>query len=145
PSEFAEPLHKSGNPLARGVSRLEPLLDQTDDAWIADRMLHEADQPVLTDLIEEAADISIQYPVHLCAADTTQPKRSTDEEAAHRRVCLFLQKVLASGERPRTATDSRRDFWRLVRIYDVTLPAPDSGGAGAGISEACGLQLKKMV
>src|SRR6516162_5289377 len=29
-----------------------------------------SDQPVLTDLIEEAADISIQYPVHLCAADS---------------------------------------------------------------------------
>src|SRR6516164_4737753 len=28
------------------------------------------DQPLLTDLIEEAADISIQYPVHLCAADS---------------------------------------------------------------------------
>src|SRR5262249_37599817 len=51
-------------------ARLEPLLDQTNDAWIADPVLQEADQPVLTDLIEEAADISIQYPVHLCAADS---------------------------------------------------------------------------
>jgi len=30
----------------------------------------EADQPLLTDLIEEAADIGIQYPVHLCGADS---------------------------------------------------------------------------
>jgi membrane-associated phospholipid phosphatase len=34
-----------------------------------------ADQPVLTDLIEEAADISIQYPVHLCAADSDDERR----------------------------------------------------------------------
>src|SRR5215472_11818637 len=44
-------------------ARPEPFLDQADHAWIADPMLHEADQPVLTDL-------SIQYPVHLCAADS---------------------------------------------------------------------------
>jgi len=51
-------------------ARPEPLLDQADNARIADPVLHEADQPVLTDLIEEAADISIQYPVHLRAADS---------------------------------------------------------------------------
>src|SRR5262249_9377088 len=51
-------------------ARPQPLLDQADNAWIADPVLHEADQPLLTDLIEEAADIGVQYPVHLRGADS---------------------------------------------------------------------------
>src|SRR6266566_3451144 len=34
-------------------ARLEPLLDQADDAPVADPMLQEPDQPVLADLVEE--------------------------------------------------------------------------------------------
>ena len=35
--------------------RLEPFLDQADDAPVADPMLQEADQPILVDLIEESS------------------------------------------------------------------------------------------
>ncbi len=32
-------------------------------------MFQEADQPALTDLVEETADVDLEYPVHLCAGD----------------------------------------------------------------------------
>ena len=37
-------------------ARLQPFLDQTDDALVADPMLQESDQPFLTDLIEGSGD-----------------------------------------------------------------------------------------
>src|SRR6266581_5977436 len=50
-------------------TRLEPSLDQADDAPVADPMLQEADQPLLVDLVEERSDIGVQYEAHLLAAD----------------------------------------------------------------------------
>ena len=37
-------------------ARLEPLLDQADDAPVADPMLQEPDQPILADLVEGSVD-----------------------------------------------------------------------------------------
>jgi len=37
-------------------TRLEPFLDQADDAPVADPMLQEADQPLLVDLVEGSGD-----------------------------------------------------------------------------------------
>jgi hypothetical protein len=37
-------------------ARLEPFLDQADDAPVADPMLQEADQPFLADLVEGSGD-----------------------------------------------------------------------------------------
>jgi len=50
-------------------ARLEPLLDQADDAWVADPVLDEANQPISTDFIEERPDIGVQYEVHFPAGD----------------------------------------------------------------------------
>jgi hypothetical protein len=33
-------------------------------------MLQETDQPFPADRVEEASDVGIEYPVHLCAADS---------------------------------------------------------------------------
>jgi len=40
------------------IARLQPFLDQTDDALIADPMLHEADEPVFAHLVEERPDVA---------------------------------------------------------------------------------------
>src|SRR5580693_5814778 len=45
-------------------ARLEPLLDQADDALVADPMFQEADQPILADSPEEILDVGVKYPVH---------------------------------------------------------------------------------
>src|SRR5205085_11688564 len=50
-------------------ARLEPFLDQADDAPVADPMLQEADQPFLVDLVEERSDVGVQYEAHLLAVD----------------------------------------------------------------------------
>jgi hypothetical protein len=42
-----------GHDLIFENARLQPFLDQADDAAVADPMLHEPDQPFLADHIEE--------------------------------------------------------------------------------------------
>src|SRR5208283_3732504 len=47
-------------------ARLQPFLDQADDAFVADPMLDEADQPFLADFVEEAPHrlpISMRSPI----------------------------------------------------------------------------------
>src|SRR6516164_1986461 len=53
-------------------ARLQPFLDQADDAPVADPMLQEADQPFLVDLIEERSDVGVQYEAHLLLWIPTQ-------------------------------------------------------------------------
>jgi hypothetical protein len=71
------------SPLARGHdaifqhAHLEPFLDQADHALVADAMLHELDQPIMVDRVEERSDIGVQYEVHLAALDP-------DNERIHR-------------------------------------------------------------
>src|SRR6266404_6487485 len=55
-------------------ARLEPFLDQANDALVADPMFQEADQPSLADRIEESSDICVQYPVHLPAPDSNHER-----------------------------------------------------------------------
>src|SRR5437868_15474495 len=50
-------------------TRLQPLSDETDDALVADAVLHETDQPILADRIEKGADISVKNEVHLSGRD----------------------------------------------------------------------------
>src|SRR3954451_20091077 len=50
-------------------TRLEPFLDLTDDALIADPVLHEPDQPFLAHRVEERLDVGVQYEVHLLAGN----------------------------------------------------------------------------
>jgi site-specific DNA recombinase len=53
-------------------ARLEPFLDQADDAPVADPMLQEADQPFLVDLIERLLD---RLPTTALIISTTIPIR----------------------------------------------------------------------
>ena len=41
-------------------ARLEPLLDQADDAWIGDPMLDKTDQPTLADFVEKGSNVRIE-------------------------------------------------------------------------------------
>ena len=50
-------------------ARLQPFLDQADDALVADTMFQETDQPLLADFVEERSNVGVQYPVHLRALD----------------------------------------------------------------------------
>jgi hypothetical protein len=50
-------------------ARLEPFLDQADDAWIANPMLDETDQPTLADFIEKGSDVRVKNEVHLLVGD----------------------------------------------------------------------------
>ena len=47
----------------------QPFLDEPEDARVADPVLKEADNPLLGNLREERPDISVEYEVHLLAAD----------------------------------------------------------------------------
>jgi hypothetical protein len=51
-------------------ARLQPFLDQTDDALVADAMLDETDEPFLAHRIEELLDVGVEYPVHLPGYDS---------------------------------------------------------------------------
>src|SRR5690606_35535121 len=42
----------------------QPLADQPKNPWIADAMLQKLDQPRMVDVVEEAFDVGIQYPIH---------------------------------------------------------------------------------
>src|SRR6202162_5273365 len=50
-------------------ARLEPFLDQVEDARVGDPVLYESHQPGLADFIEKALDVDLEYPVHLCSGD----------------------------------------------------------------------------
>src|SRR3979490_207772 len=86
------------------VPRLEPFLDLTDDALIADPVLHEPDQPFLAHRVEERLDVGVQYEVHLPAGnpDTegvvrrparTEPVREPEE-------VFLVDRVQDRGRRP---------------------------------------------
>src|SRR6516162_6013639 len=72
-------------------ARLEPFLDQADDAPVADPMLQEADQPFLVDLIEERSDVGVQYVAHLLAVDP-------DAES--------IQRIMRAAPRPESVRHS---------------------------------------
>ena len=50
-------------------ARLQPFLDQADDALVADPMFQEANQPFLADRSEEVPDVGVNDPVHLPLVD----------------------------------------------------------------------------
>src|ERR1700675_790237 len=83
-------------------------------------MLQETDEPALADRIEEAADVGVQYPVHLRAADPNdecvqrvvlaahrpEPIREPEEvllvdRVEHREHCPLDDLVLESRDRER--------------------------------------------
>ena len=50
-------------------TRLQPLLDEADDALVTDALPDETDQPILTDRIEKGANICVQNEVHFLCGD----------------------------------------------------------------------------
>src|SRR3954465_3624960 len=114
-------------------TRLEPFLDLTGDALIADPVLNEPDQPFLAHRVEERLDVGVQYEVHLLAGnpDTegvervvrspprTEPVREPEEVFLVDRVqdrgrCTLDQLVFQGGDRKRTLP--------TVRLGDVHPP-----------------------
>ena len=88
-------------------ARLQPFLDQADDAPVADPVLQEAYQPVMTDLIEERPDVGVQYEAHLLAADpdTERIQRIVraapgSEPAAEPEEVLLVDRVQQRDHRP---------------------------------------------
>ncbi len=70
----------------------QPLADQAKNPWIADPMLQKLDQPRMIDVVEEAFEVGIQYPIHPFAGQShtqrierlmtapTRPKAITETE-----------------------------------------------------------------
>src|SRR5258708_3229199 len=50
-------------------SRLQPLANQSDYAWITNPVLYETDQPFMADRVKIGPDVAIQNPVHLRAGN----------------------------------------------------------------------------
>ena len=48
----------------------QPFADQADHALVADPVLHEANQPIVADAVEEAPNIGVEDPVHFCASNS---------------------------------------------------------------------------
>src|ERR1700684_4706702 len=46
-------------------SRVEPFLDQTQDARVGNAMLHELDHPTFVEVVEKPSDVGIKNVVHL--------------------------------------------------------------------------------
>jgi hypothetical protein len=107
-------------------SCLEPFLGQAEDARVSNPMLQEASQPFSVDLIKEALDVNLEYPVHLGAGDPdyqriqrimlaafgSEPIRETEE--------VFLVDCVGSARSAQKASEERRDF-------DLQQVAPGDG------------------
>jgi len=52
-----------------GYSGFQPFLDQPYDPLIRYPYFHQLDQPFMTDIVEEAPDIGVQYPAHFLRHD----------------------------------------------------------------------------
>jgi len=50
-------------------ARLQPFLDQAEDALVADPMSDETGEPILVHRVEELLDVGVEYPVHLPRVD----------------------------------------------------------------------------
>ena len=59
-------------------ARLQPFLDQADDAPVADPVLQETDQPLLTNRVKERPDVGVHNEAHLLAVnpDTERIQRT---------------------------------------------------------------------
>src|SRR5438477_2319558 len=114
-------------------ARLEPFLDQADDASIGDPVFDKADQPFLADRIEEGPNVRIENPVHLVAGDPDhesiqrimlaalgpKPIREPEEfllvdRAQHRGSRPLDDLVLQRGHRQRTLS--------AIRLWNVPSP-----------------------
>jgi len=114
-------------------ARLEPFLDQADDARVADPMSQEADEPLLRHFVEERSDVGVQYVVHLLAANSnrkgiqrimlaalgSEPIREPEEvflvdRVQRRSGCPLDDLVLQSSNRERALS--------AIRLWNVLSP-----------------------
>ena len=102
-------------------TRLQPFLEQADDALVADAVLDEPDEPVLAHRLEEPRNVGVEYPVHpsgrdphhervqrvMRAASWSEPVAEAEEillvdRVQHRRRRPLDDLVLQRGDRQRT-------------------------------------------
>src|SRR4029077_7406121 len=103
-------------------TRLEPFLNQADHPRVPDPMLQETDQPFPADRIEEASDVGIEYPVHLCAADSDNER---------------IQRIMRAAPWPKPIRETEEIFL-VVRVQDCRRCALDGfvllgGGRGGAL------------
>ena len=71
---------------------LQPFAYQANDAWVADPVLQELDQPLVADRVEEALDVGVHDPAHIGARDAHRQRVQ--------RLC-WLRRGLNPYEKPR--------------------------------------------
>ena len=89
-------------------TRLQPFLDQADDAPVADPMLDETNQPVLADFVEKGSNVGVENVVHLVcvvmpttsASSASCWPRSGPEPVAEPEEVLLVDRVQHRGRRP---------------------------------------------
>src|SRR5262245_49853355 len=64
---LSRPLVTYGDNPVLQDTRLQPLLDQADDARITDPVLDEANEPALADLVEKGSDVRVENEAHTLA------------------------------------------------------------------------------
>ena len=78
-------------------TRLQPLADQAQHAPVANTVFDEPHHPIVADVVEEASDVGVQYPVHRLALDANRER---------------VQRVVLSPSRPEPVGEA--DEVRLV-------------------------------
>src|ERR1700756_175260 len=88
-------------------ARLQPFLDQADDAPVTDPMLQEAYQPFLADLVEERPDVGVQNEAHLLAVDPDAERvhcimgaAARSESVTEPEEVFLIDRIQQCGHRP---------------------------------------------
>ena len=88
-------------------ARLQPFLDQADDAPVTDPMLQEAYQPFLADFVEERPDIGVQNEAHLLAVDPDAERvhcimgaAARSESVTEPEEVFLIDRIQQCGHRP---------------------------------------------
>ena len=76
-------------------ARLQPFLDQAEDALVADAMLEEADEPFLAHRVEELRDVGVDDEVHLRAVDGRRQR---------------VERVMRAASRPEAVAEAEEVF-----------------------------------
>src|SRR3954452_16457297 len=94
-------------------TRFQPLADKAQHALVADPVLDEPHHPLVADVVEEPADVSVQYPVHRSVLN-----------ANHKRVQRVV--LAPSGPKPVGEADEAQErkaerFTALLHHIDASL------------------------
>ena len=117
-------------------ARLEPLLNQADDARVADPMLDEANQPLSADFIEERADVGVKDEVHFLTGDPDRERvervvRSPSGSESVREPEEVLLCPAACRMRVSACDTLSRSCARRVLCWPAFPSAPVLGSAGS--------------